>query len=313
MGVLITPIPRYLFRLYNYYDKIKKEKKMFINENSKPKEKLKAWYLFTEDFVAGTQHLTNEKIGVYIRLLCWNWNKRCQGIPLDSNSHYRIANCITDAEKKSCDEVIKEFFVEVRDHYQNERQLQEYLFITNRIEASKINGRLGGRPKKPSIEPKPNLDKTPPTLTTTPTIKPKTKKKDNFPLFWNKITNKVSKGIAEKNFRSLDAEWKDKPEELAEMYNNYFNSIEDKKFAKQPAYWLSAKKYEDQVAKIDNGTGEIYPLRLKMFKQAIKDKDKSSFIESFASQNFPDVQRAIREKEFTRDDAIKYFNLGGRL
>ena len=27
---------------------------MFIEENSKPNEKLKAWYLFTEDFVAGT-------------------------------------------------------------------------------------------------------------------------------------------------------------------------------------------------------------------------------------------------------------------
>ena len=34
---------------------------MFIDENSKPKEKLKAWYLFTEDFIAGTQHLTNQE------------------------------------------------------------------------------------------------------------------------------------------------------------------------------------------------------------------------------------------------------------
>ena len=34
---------------------------MFIDENSKPKEKLKAWYLFTEDFIAGTSHLTNEE------------------------------------------------------------------------------------------------------------------------------------------------------------------------------------------------------------------------------------------------------------
>ena len=39
--------------------------------------------------------------------------------------------------------------------------------------------------------------------------------------FWQKISNKVSKGIAEKNFRSIDTEWKEKPEELAEMYNKY--------------------------------------------------------------------------------------------
>ena len=86
---------------------------MFIDENSKPKEKLKAWYLFTEDFVAGTQHLTNEQIGVYIRLLCWNWNKRCTGIPLNKNTIYRIASCITEEEKKSADLVIDQFFVEV--------------------------------------------------------------------------------------------------------------------------------------------------------------------------------------------------------
>ena len=278
---------------------------MFISKESKPQEKLKAWYLFTEDFIAGTQHLTNEQIGVYIRLLCWNWNKRCKGIPLDPNSHYRIANCITEQEKISCNEVIKQFFVEVQDHYQNERQLQEYLFITKRIEASKINGRLGGRPKKPSHNP--------PTLTTTPTIKPKTKKKDNFPLFWKDISNKVSKGIAEKNFKSLDAEWQNKPIELAEMYNKYYHSVEDKKFAKQPAYWLSAKKYEDQEAEKQNGTTEVYPLRLKIFKQAIKDKESSSFVTSFANQHFPDLQRAIKEGELTKEDAVKYLNMGNRL
>jgi hypothetical protein len=36
---------------------------MIIHENSKPTQKMKAWYLFTEDFVAGTQHLTNEEVG----------------------------------------------------------------------------------------------------------------------------------------------------------------------------------------------------------------------------------------------------------
>ena len=277
----------------------------FISKDSKPQEKLKAWYLFTDDFIAGTMSNSAIECGVYIRLLCWNWNKRCQGIPKDSNLYYRIANCITEEEKKACETVLKQFFVEVQDHYQNERQLQEYLFITKRIEASKINGRLGGRPKKPS--------QNPPTPTHTLTNKPKTKKKDNFPLFWKDISNKVSKGIAEKNFKSLDAEWKDKPEELAEMYNKYYHSVPDKKFCKQVGFWLSAKKYEDQEVKIENKSGEVYPLRLKMFKQAIKDKDKSSFITSFANQHFPDVQRAIKEGEITKEDAVKYLNMGNRL
>ena len=82
-----------------------------IDENSKPKDKLKAWYLFTEDFIAGTQHLTNEQIGIYIRLLCWNWNKRCSGILNNENTYFRIGNCITDSEKESCKQVLDQFFV----------------------------------------------------------------------------------------------------------------------------------------------------------------------------------------------------------
>ena len=135
---------------------------MFIEENSKPKEKLNAWYLFTDAFIAGTQHLTNEEIGIYIRLLCWNWNKRCSGILNNENTYYRIGNCITDSEKQSCLNILEQFFVLIGSHYQNEKQLQEYLYITRRIETSKENGKLGGRPKKPShkprTEPKSNLD-----------------------------------------------------------------------------------------------------------------------------------------------------------
>ena len=64
---------------------------MFIEENSKPNEKLKAWYLFTEDFVAGTQHLTNEQVGIYIRLLCFNWTKNTK--PFQQKEAYRICQC----------------------------------------------------------------------------------------------------------------------------------------------------------------------------------------------------------------------------
>ena len=127
---------------------------MIIDENSKPREKLKAWYLFTDDFIAGTQHLTNLEVGIYIRLLCWNWNKKCVGIPSDNITYYRIASCHTHNEKEACDNVLREFFILMETNkYQNAKQLEEYLFITRRMEASRENGRLGGRPK--------NLAKTP--------------------------------------------------------------------------------------------------------------------------------------------------------
>ena len=284
---------------------------MIIYENSKPKEKLKAWYLFTEDFVAGTQHLSNEEVGIYIRLLCFNWNKRCSGIPNDSSTQYRIANCFTDNEKKSCDNVLQEFFVLVNDKYQNERQLQEYLYISRRMEASKENGKLGGRPKKPSD----NLDKTPLPHTPTPTAKQtKVSYAPLFLKFWDKVANKVSKGTAEKNYMKLEDKWIEKPEELADMYNKYYKSVEDKQFAKQPAFWLSAKKYEDEQPKaISTEKVDMYPFRLKQFKECVETETIKGYVVSTARHHTGDVQRAIAEGEFTKEQAEKYLDLRGWL
>ena len=288
---------------------------MIIHENSKPTQKMKAWYLFTEDFIAGTQHLSAQSLGIYIRLLCFNWNKRCAGIPKDKETQYRIASCFTNSECSSCDNVIKEFFVLVNDHYQNERQLQEYLYISRRMEASKENGKLGGRPKKPSTEPSDNLDKTP--LPHTPTPSPKQTKVSyapSFLKFWEKVANKVSKGTAEKNYMKLEQEWIEKPEELAEMYNKYYKSVEDKQFAKQPAYWLSAKKYLDEQPKAQSTEKvDLYPLRLKDYKKVVEEKRSRNYVSQQALKHIEEVHRAIKDGEFSKDDAETYLDLRGWL
>ena len=287
---------------------------MVITEDSKPKEKLKAWYLFTDDFIAGTQHLTNLEVGIYIRLLCWNWNKKCFGIPNDNIIYYRIASCHTHNEKEACDNVLKEFFIEVNNKFQNERQLQEFLYITKRIEASKENGKLGGRPKKP----RENLDKTPlpHTPTTTTTIKLMNgkvyPKKEVFEeLFWKNIKYKISKGSAEKNFNRLEHDWIIKAEQLCKMYNKYYDNLEDKKYAKHPAYWLSDKKYLDESPSNNTERVDMYHLRLKGFKECIDTKSLKSFISTTARQNIGDVQRAIKEGEFTREEAELYLDMKG--
>ena len=281
---------------------------MIIHENSKPREKLKAWYLFTDDFIAGTQHLTNLEVGIYIRLLCWNWNKKCVGIPSDNITYYRIASCHTHNEKEACDNVLREFFILMETNkYQNAKQLEEYLFITRRMEASRENGRLGGRPKKPS--------QNPPTTTTTNTTKQtKINYSPHFLKFWEKVVNKVSKGIAEKNYVKLDKEWLEKPVELATMYNSYYNSIEDKQFAKQPAFWLSARKYEDEEPKkVNNEKISQYEYRLEMFKKAILNEHGSKFVQKYAQSHSYDVRRAIEEGHFTKEQAIKHLDMKGWL
>ena len=281
---------------------------MIIDENSKPREKLKAWYLFTDDFIAGTQHLTNLEVGIYIRLLCWNWNKKCVGIPSDNITYYRIASCHTHNEREACDNVLREFFILMETNkYQNAKQLEEYVYITRRMEASRENGRLGGRPKKPS--------QNPPTTTTTNTTKQtKINYSPHFLKFWEKVVNKVSKGIAEKNYLKLDKEWIEKPVELATMYNNYYNSIEDKQFAKQPAFWLSARKYEDEEPKkVNNEKISQYEYRLEMFKKAILNEHGSKFVQKYAQSHSYDVRRAIEEGHFTKEQAIKHLDMKGWL
>ena len=98
-------------------NKIDLEITMFINENSKPNEKLKAWYLFTEDFIAGTQALTNEEIGIYIRLLCYNWNKRCSGIPCDNMKYTSINDVGKQWVRKYGLALTKELLGMVRSKY----------------------------------------------------------------------------------------------------------------------------------------------------------------------------------------------------
>ena len=186
------------------------------------------------------------------------------------------------------------------------------------MEASKQNGKLGGRPKKPSNKPKANLDKTPLTPTTTPTSYPKKIKQPNynplFKVFWEKVANKVSKGIAEKNYMKLEDEWIEKPEELAEMYNKYYKSVEDKQFAKQPAYWLSAKKYLDEQPKAQSTEKvDMYPFRLKQFKECVETQTVKNYVIQTARNHTSDVQRAIAEGEFTKEQAETYLDLRGWL
>ena len=128
--------------------------------------------------------------------------------------------------------------------------------------------------------------------------------------FWKDVKNKVSKGIAEKNYLKLEKEWIAKPKELATIYNKYYDSIDDKQFVKQPAYWLSAKKYLDESpTKASEEKLDQYDMRVKMFREAVENKKGSPFIHKYAKQHSYDVKRAIKEGIFTKEEAVKYLDM----
>ena len=75
---------------------------------TKETNKFHALQLFTDTFTAETVHLTNEAIGIYIRLLSFAWTKNAK--PFKTESAYRICQCKTEECKLNVDEVLGEFF-----------------------------------------------------------------------------------------------------------------------------------------------------------------------------------------------------------
>ena len=109
----------------------------------------------------------------------------------------------------------------------------------------------------------------------------------------------------------LEEEWIESPDTLANMYNDYYNSVEDKQFVKQPAFWLSAKKYLDENPKKKSTEKvEQYEMRLKMFVDAVQKKQGSAFIHKYAKQHSYDVLRAIKEGHFSKEQAVDYLDMG---
>ena len=60
--------------------------------------KLPSLPLFTDTFTADTVHLTNEAVGIYIRLLCFNWTKG--SVPFTRENAYRVGQCKSEECKK---------------------------------------------------------------------------------------------------------------------------------------------------------------------------------------------------------------------
>ena len=71
--------------------------------------KLPSIPLFTDTFTAETVHLSNEQVGIYIRLLCFAWTKNAK--PFKEKDAMRICQCRTKDCELRVMEVLTEFFI----------------------------------------------------------------------------------------------------------------------------------------------------------------------------------------------------------
>lgn len=110
---------------------------------------------FIGDYGRDTAILTMEQDGAYGRLLDYYYATE-KPLPADHEELYLIARAMSAGQRKSVDAVVARFFELGDDGYRNPRADKEIEKHKPEADASRENGKLGGRPKKPEPKPKNN-------------------------------------------------------------------------------------------------------------------------------------------------------------
>ena len=212
---------------------------------TKETNKFHALQLFTDTFTAETVHLTNEAIGIYIRLLSFAWTKNAK--PFTTENAYRICQCKTDDCCINVYEVLQEFFILNTEDKENrnkntwtqKRLVHEHEYLTNKYNARAEAGKKGGLAKRDLATSK--------TQAPIPIPKPipNDKYDSQFEQLWCLLSKK--RGSKYKSFQifiKVDGKIGLSIEDIARIYNNQIREIEDIKFIPHFSTWLSQRRWE---------------------------------------------------------------------
>ena len=208
--------------------------------------KFHALQLFTDTFTAETVHLTNEAVGIYIRLLCFAWTKNTK--PFREIDAMRICQCKTKECEIAVMEVLREFFIVDKKNddfiFTHKRLVQEHQYLTDKYKKRSMAGKKGAMIRHSangkSLTPNPN-----------PNPKPNKIYDEHFEELWKKL--EIRRGS---KFKAFQEYWKlDKhtgctvgdilsSDEIATIYNAQQKGIEDK-FVPHFSTWLSQRRWEN--------------------------------------------------------------------
>ena len=207
--------------------------------------KFHALQLFTDTFTAETVHLTNEQVGIYIRLLCFAWTKNTK--PFSTKSAYRICQCRTKECEDIVNLVLQEFFIPKENEedgsllhpvqWTHKRLVQEHEYLTAKQNKRSKAGKLGMEVRYNGVNNK--------TITPIPIPKPIPNKNiydQPFEELWSSLNIKRgAKFTAHKIFQKISHEIKDI--KIADIYNKQQSEVEAK-FVPHFATWLSQRRWE---------------------------------------------------------------------
>ena len=200
-------------------------------------QKLPSMPLFTDKFIAETVHLTNEAIGIYIRLLCFSWTKKSK--PFSQPEAYKICQARLDEEKDIIDLVLKEFFQLNSTGYTHKRVKEEYDYLTEYYQKKSISGKRGADSRW-------NGNANGKSKASIPIPIPNNNIYDDFTVFWQELRlKKGSKKNAAKMYkRECECQH---PKKLSDSYNKMVGTIQDKQFVPYVSTWLNQRRFEDEI------------------------------------------------------------------
>ena len=102
--------------------------------------KAPAFQFYAQDFLTGCTYLTNEEIGMYIKMLCKQWT--------DGSIPKKRLGFLVGCDWDNISDELKGKFKDFGEHIANERLEIERSKKKNFIEKQAENGKKGGRPKK---------------------------------------------------------------------------------------------------------------------------------------------------------------------
>ena len=249
--------------------------------------KFHALQLFTDTFSAETVHLTNEAVGIYIRLLCFAWTKNAK--PFSTTSAYRICHCRSDQCEKIVDFVLEEFFKigEVgKDTWVHKRLKQEHKYLTDKYKARSEAGRKGGLAKSDNASSK-MVAPIP-----IPIPIPRKNMQLMFDKFWSLLDiKKGSKHLASKKYALNCSDMI--TEEVAVSFNRYASTVKDKEFLAHVSTWINQRRFEDET----NNKVDITNVVGRLKKLGYTHKGRESNFEQF-SKNGKNYKINLLDKDF---------------
>ncbi len=249
--------------------------------------KFHALQLFTDTFSAETVHLTNEAVGIYIRLLCFAWTKNAK--PFSTTSAYRICHCRSDQCEKIVDFVLEEFFKigEVgKDTWVHKRLKQEHKYLTDKYKARSEAGRKGGLAKSDNASSK-MIAPIP-----IPSPIPNKNMQSIFEKFWSLLdVKKGSKFLAGKRYAVHCAGME--PTDIALAFNRYASTVKDKEFLAHVSTWINHRRFADET----NNKVDITNVVGRLKKLGYTHKGRESNFEQF-SKNGKNYKINLLDKDF---------------